>query len=134
MRRMECSNESGLAMGTPENRSHRSRIQTQRAYSCGRAAGLALNLRARYLKDEDFLKKTRGSIAVENESRVIASHDAHPEGPKRSVLIATGLCPSSTRNVDAASTRDVGPQTKIFGFCPGGKHASASNSLSIRRR
>src|SRR5262249_62138715 len=124
----------GRARGTRDTHCHGSRRQTQRAYRGGRAAGLALNLRARYLKDEDFLKKTRGSIAVENESRVIASHDAHPEGPKRSVLIAAGLCPSCTRNVDAASTRDVGPQTKIFGFCPGGKHASASNSLSIRRR
>src|SRR5215510_4109235 len=106
MRRMQRSHESGLTIGIPENRSHRSRIQTQRAYGCGRAASITLNLFGRYLESEDFLRKARGSITVQNESRVIASHDAHPEAPKRSVLIATGWCPSSTRNVDAASTRD----------------------------
>src|SRR5215510_13166128 len=47
-------------LGAPQNGSHRSRIETQRA---GRAALLALNLRGRYFKNEDLLKKTRGGIS-----------------------------------------------------------------------
>src|SRR5262245_33178347 len=133
MRCADRRHETGIAMGTPENRPHRSRMQTQRAYRSGRAACLTLNLCGRYLENEDFLKKSCGSIAVQNEVRIIASHDAHPEGPKRSVLIVRGSCPSSTRSPDAASTREVGPQIKIFGFRPGGKYASASSSLSILR-
>lgn len=133
MRRLERSHESGLAMRTPENCSHWGRIQTQGAYGSGKAARIALDLRSRDLANEDFLEKARGSIAIENAAPII-SHSIHPEGPKRSVLIVRGSCPSSTRRLDAASTSEVGPQTKIFGCCAGGKDASSSSSLSILRR
>src|SRR5262245_27675934 len=134
MRCMERSHESGVAMGTPENCSHRSRIQMQRAYGSGKAARIALNLRSRDLENEDFLKKACGSIAIQNAVQVIGAHGVHPEGPKRSVLILRGSCPRSTRRLAAASTSEVGPQTKIFGARSGGKDASASSSLSILRR
>jgi hypothetical protein len=103
--------------------------------AAGRAACLALNLCGRYLKNEDLLKKTCGSIAIQNEVRTILSHGTcPPEGPKRSVLIVRGSCPSSTRTLEAVSTKGVGPQTKIFGCCSDGKHASATIALSILRR
>ena len=79
----DCAHDIGVTMGTPQDHPHRSRMQTQTGYRFGSAAGLALNLCGRYLKSEDFLKKTGGCIAVQNE-RVIASHDAIPR--VRSVL------------------------------------------------
>src|SRR5215475_14508856 len=55
-------------------------------------------------------------------------------GPKRSVLIVAELYPISTSSLEMPSTNGVDPQTKIFGLCSGGKHASASSALSILRR
>src|ERR1700757_4581454 len=99
------------------------------------AARFALDLRGRYLRNEKFLKETCGSITVQHKVRDVFSHGAYtPEGPKRSVLIVKGSCPSSTRNLETSSTRGVDPQTKIFGFCSGGKHSSPSSALSILRR
>src|SRR5262245_12218582 len=118
-----CSQENAIAMGTPQNCSHWSRIQAQIAHGCRRVACRALNLCGRYLGYEDLLKETCGN------------HDAYsPVGPKRSVLIVRGSCPSSTRSLEAVSTKGVGPQRKTFGFCPGEKQASASSDLSILRR
>src|ERR687897_294206 len=39
-------------------------------------------------------------------------------GPKRSVFTHAGSCPKSTRVVATASTRGVGPQTKMRGRSP----------------
>ncbi len=89
----------------------------QRAYCAGRAACIALNLCGRRISNEDFVKKTRGSIAIQYEIRAILSHRIYtPEGPKRSVLIVIGSCPSSTRCLETSSTKGVDPQTKVFGF------------------
>jgi len=63
MRSVDGPHENAVALGAPQNRSHRSRIETQRAYGYGRAALLALNLRGRYFKNEDLLKKTCGGIS-----------------------------------------------------------------------
>ena len=90
MGRLDRPHERATAMAAPQNRSHRRRIQTQGAYGFGRAARVALNLRGRYLEDEDLLEKTCGSVTIQNEMRVIRRHGAHPEGPKRSVLIVKG--------------------------------------------
>src|SRR5262245_51854357 len=98
---MERSHESGLAIGTPANRSHRSRIQTQRPYGSAEPACIALDLCSRDLANEDLLKQTCGSIAVQNAVQHIPSHGIHPEGPKRSVLIVRASCPSSTRSLEA---------------------------------
>src|SRR5262249_7761287 len=84
---------------------------------------------------EKFLKKSYGSITFLREIGDVLSHDAcPPEGPKRSVLIVRGSWPSSTRNLATSSTKGVDPQTKIFGFCWGGKQVSASSALSILPR
>src|SRR5690349_4238452 len=135
MRRMDRCHDNTIAMGTPENCPHARRIETQRAYGCSRAAGRALNLCGRDLKNEDFLKKTCGGVAIQNNVRSILRHGAYPpEGPKRSVLMVRGLCPSSTRSLETSSTKGVGPQTKIFGFRSGGGHASASSVVWILPR
>src|SRR5262249_35990345 len=110
--------ENAIAMAASQNCSHLGGIERQRAHGSGRVACRALKLGCRYLKSEDFLKETRGRIAVEHGGRVVLSHHAYPpEGPKRSVLIVTGSYPRSTRSLDTFSTKGVGPQTKIFGFC-----------------
>src|SRR5262249_31501816 len=86
--------ENAIAIAASQNCSHWDGIQRQRAHGSGRVACRALKLRCRYLKSEDFLKETCGSIAVEHGGRVVLSHRAYPpEGPKRSVLIVTGSCP-----------------------------------------
>ena len=41
----------------------------------------------------------------------IQTHYRSPVGPKRSVLILSGLLPIVVRSLDALSTNDVGPQT-----------------------
>jgi hypothetical protein len=74
MRCTDRSHECVIAIGTRENRSHRRRIQMQRAYRSGGAAGVTLNLCRRYLKSEHFLKETCCSIAIQNEIRAILSH------------------------------------------------------------
>jgi hypothetical protein len=63
-----------IAMRTPQNRSHGSRIETQRAYRSRRAARAALNLCGRDIRYEEFLKESRGSIAIENQVRDILRH------------------------------------------------------------
>src|ERR1700745_533970 len=100
-----------------------------------RAACVTLRLCDSYITSEEFLKKSRGSIALEFEVRDVVSHGVYPpEGPKRSVLIVRGSYPSSTRNLETSSTKGVDPQTKILGPCSGGKHSSASSALSILPR
>src|SRR5262249_11325367 len=95
------------------------------------AACLAL----RSCASEKPRKKRYGRVAVQHEIGDVLSHDAcPPEGPKRSVLIVSGSCPSSTRNLETSSTKVVDPQTKIFGFCPGRRQVSASSALSILPR
>ena len=96
-------------------------MPTQRAYTFYGTACLALR---GYIASKKFLKKSYGGIAFLHEIGDVVSHGAcPPEGPKRSVLIVSGSCPSSTRNLETSSTKEVDPQTKIFGFCSGGKHA-----------
>src|SRR6516164_1638530 len=98
--------------------SHWSRIRTQGAYAFYSAACLAL----RSCASEKPRKKRYGRVAVQHEIGDVLSHDAcPPEGPKRSVLIVSGSCPSSTRNLETSSTKGVDPQTKIFGLLLGRK-------------
>src|SRR5262249_32115517 len=100
-----------------------------------RTARLGTRLCDSYIGREKFLKKSYGSITFLREIGHVLSHDAcPPEGPKRSVLIVSGSCPSSTRNLETSSTKGVDPQTKIFGFCPGRRQVSASSALSILPR
>src|SRR5262245_15969753 len=86
MPRVDRPHENAITTGAPQDCSHRSRIETQSAYGSSGAARLALNLCGRDLNSEDVLKKTCGSIAIQNEIRVILGHgDYPPVGPKRSV-------------------------------------------------
>lgn len=99
-------------------------MPTQRAYTFYGTACLALRSGDGYIASKKFLKKSYGGIAFQHEIGDVVSHGAcPPEGPKRSVLIVSGSCPSSTRNLETSSTKEVDPQTKISGFCSGGKHA-----------
>src|SRR5262245_16833178 len=109
---MHHPHEDVIAMGAPQNYSHRKCIQAQGGYRRDMAACSALDLSAGYLRSEDLLEKTCGSIAIQHEVRHFLSHGTcPPEGPKRSVLILRGSCPSSTRNMETSSTKGVGPQT-----------------------
>jgi hypothetical protein len=53
---------------------------------------------------------TCGSVTVKVVV-VTRTHFRSPLGPKRSVLILSGLLPIAVRSLDAVSTNDVGPQT-----------------------
>src|SRR5215831_1188105 len=135
VRRPDSADQNAIAMGAPQYCTHRGRIKTQGADGRGRVAGRALDLRDGGVKHEDLPKKTRRRIGVEHEISAVVGHDAYPpEGPNRSVLMRSGSCPSSTRNRATSSTKGVGPQTKILGFCAGGKHISASSARSILPR
>src|SRR5262245_3234548 len=121
-------------MHAPYDRSHWRGIQRKGTEALGGAAGRALDLRARCIKNEYFVKKARGGISIQNEACVSVSHGSYaPEGPKRSVFIARGSCPSSTRIFDAFSTKGVGPQTNVLGRSSGAKCDSATRALSILR-
>jgi hypothetical protein len=95
----------------------------------------ALDPGGRRVTDEDLLEQARCCPGVEHEGGVAFTHDHHPPvGATRSVLIASGSCPSSTRNRATFSTSGVGPHAKILGFCAGAKHVSASSERSILPR
>src|SRR5262249_21249517 len=112
MRCMHRPHEDAVAMGAPQDCSHRRYIQAQGAHRRHMAACFALNLCTGYLGSEDLLEKTCSGIAVQHAVRHVLGHGTcPPEGPKRSVLIVRGSCSSSTRNLDTSSTKGVGPQT-----------------------
>src|SRR5580704_17050893 len=93
-----------------------------------------LNLGDCYFRNKKFLKGSCGSVAIQHGLRAVLYHGAYPPvGPKRSVLMVGGSCPSWTRSLEAFSTKGVGPQTKILGSCSGVNDASASIALSILR-
>jgi hypothetical protein len=92
-------------------------------------------MRGRHVSDKDLPKSACGGIAIQNKVQIVLSHRRYaPVGPNRSVLIVIASCPSSTKKLETSSTKGVGPQTYIFGFRSGGKHASANIELSILRR
>src|SRR5690349_1885943 len=73
----------------------------------------------------------RRSITVEIVV-IIRTHFRSPVGPKRSVLILSGLLPEAVRRLAALSTKDVGPQTKHVGPRCDGQVALAIRSESMR--
>jgi hypothetical protein len=135
---MRCVNrphQDPVAMGTPQHSSHRGAIQTHSPEHLRGGARHALSLCCRHIKNEDFLKQTARSIAIQNEARICISHDTYaPVGPKRSVFMLKGSCPSPTRRLETLSTKGVGPQIKVFGRICGGKDDSARMAPSILRR
>src|SRR4029077_19196464 len=91
----------------------------------------ALCFRSRNLHREYCAQFTGGSIAV----KVVVGMRVHlrsPVGPKRSVLILSGLLPEALRKPTALSTNDVGPQTKQVGARFDGQVASAIRAASMR--
>src|SRR6266568_3017516 len=75
----------------------------------GAATG-AGDLGERHFEREDGLQNPCGRIAIQ-----LVFHHGSPVGPKRSVLMRTGSCPSSTRLAAAVSTNGVGPQIYASG-------------------
>ena len=135
VRCMNRPHQDPVATGTPQDSSHRGAIQTHSPEHLGGGARHALSLCCRRIKNEDFLKHTARGIAIQSEARICISHDTYsPVGPKRSVFMLRGSCPSSTRRLETLSTKGVGPQTKVFGRICGGKDDSARIAPSILRR
>src|SRR5262249_9667285 len=123
-RGMDRPHENCIATGASQDCSHWRRIRTQRAEAFDRAACLALRVCERHITGEKLLNKSCATITVQHEVGDVISHGTcPPEGPKRSVLIVRGSCPSSTRKFATSSTKGVDPQIKIVGFCCGGKRS-----------
>src|SRR5215813_3793988 len=112
VRATDRSHQNVFAIGALQNRAHRSCVQGQRPYAVRAVAGLASDFRERKVRNEDVLKETCGSIAVEDEVGDIVSHGTYsPDGPNRSVLMLKGSKPSSTSRPEMISTKAGGPQT-----------------------
>src|SRR5262245_50001616 len=97
-------------------------IDSQRPNSTCRAAARTGGLYTGHFKGEDLLQETTDSIAIQ-----FVFHHASPVGPKRSVLMRAGICPSTTRAVAAVSTNGVGPQTNMSGCCSGDQTTSCNS-------
>ena len=133
--RVDHPQEDGRAIGAPQHDSHWASIEEQRPHRSDRAARVALNMRGRHVSNKDLPKSACGSIAVKNEVQIVPCDWLYPPvGPNRSVLIVGASCPSSIRKLETTSTKQVGPQTYVFGFRSGGKRSAANIDLSILRR
>jgi hypothetical protein len=97
------------------NRAPRHEAGTSHVYTCLSkalycAAVRTLPLRSCNIHGKYVAQFTCGSVTI----KVVIGIQIHfrsPVGPKRSVLILSGLLPAAVRSLDALSTNDVGPQT-----------------------
>src|SRR5262249_3052381 len=93
-------------------------------------ARLTLVLHGRELGDEDLLEEPGDRVAVPIHGVLV--HDQPPLGPKRSVLMLCGSCPSCTSRSATCSTNPVGPQTNTRSWPA--RSAPRSRSISAFTR
>src|SRR3954470_11594851 len=111
-----------LAVAAAQHRARRLRLRVDVAGAerVDRAAARAPAARRRQLRHQQLRERSRQRVSVQPP---LFAHPVPPVAPKRSVLIRAGSWPSPTRASATASTKPVGPQTKVSGRCETG-HAT----------
>src|SRR5712692_1672954 len=99
-----------LANGAPHHDAGTLHVHMRLGKALDRTALRTLSLCSCDIHGEYCAQCTCGSVTVKIVVD-IGTHCRSPVGPKRSVLILSGLLPEAVRRPAALSTNDVGPQT-----------------------
>jgi hypothetical protein len=99
-----------LATGAPRHEAGTLRVQMRLGKALCCTAMRTLSLCSRNIHGKYVAQFTRGSVTIK-VIVVLRTHFRSPVGPKRSVLILSGLFPMAVRRPATLSTKEVGPHT-----------------------